>query len=94
MAVLLELIIMPRTNSRSGWKWQTYLIQLEKTPSGKEIALTLIGKNESTSEEFEIKNVFEENGTIRLKTAYTVVSDNFYGLVEKYCREIGGSFAS
>lgn len=87
METFLEIVIMPKTNRLTGWKWQTYLIQLEKVPSEKEITLTLIGKNESVSEEFEIKNVSGEDETIRLKTAYTVVSDNFYGLVEKYCRK-------
>lgn len=87
MTALLEFVIMPKTNSRSDWKWRNYIVRLKKPPSEKEIRLTLVLGNESVSEEFEIKNMTEKNGVTCFKTAYTVVSDNFYDLAQKYCKE-------
>ncbi len=82
---ILELVVMPKTNSRNGWKWQNYSVKIIKSPEEKEITLTLKnGESESVSEDFEIKTVTEKDGAVFLKTAYTVVSDQFYDFLEKH----------
>ena len=90
MAVFLEIVILPKTNSLAGWKLKRYLIKLASAPDREEIVLKLKvnGQSETVSEEFKVKNTIGKDGVLILKSAYTVVSDSFYLFVEKYCQKL------
>ncbi len=86
--VTLEIVVMPKTNSKNGCKWENYKITIPKIPEEKIINLTLKNKDgESVSEDFEIKNFFDGEEGARLRTAYTVVSDTFYEFLKKHTSE-------
>lgn len=90
MAVFLEIVILPKTNSLSKWKFQRYLIKLGSAPDREEIVLNLNihGQSETVSEEFKIKSIVKKDGVLFLKSAYTVVSDNFYLFAEQHCEKM------
>lgn len=90
MAIFLEIVILPKTNSLAKWKFQRYLIKLGSAPDREEIVLKLNvrGQSETVSEEFKIKSIVKKDRVLLLKSAYTVVSDNFYLFAEEYCEKI------
>lgn len=90
MAAFLEIVILPKTNSLAEWKFQRYLIKLSSAPDKEEIVLKLNvrGQSETVSEGFKIKSAVKKDGVLLLKSAHTVVSDNFYLFAEQYCQKM------
>lgn len=90
MAAFLEVVILPKTNSLAKWKFQRYLIKLASAPDREEIILKLNvrGQSETVLEEFKIKSAVKKDGVLLLKSAYTVVNDNFYLFAEQYCQRV------
>ncbi len=90
MSVFLEIVILPKTNNLVAWKFQRYLIKLASAPDKEEVILKLNvrGQSETVSEGFKIKSTIGKGGVLLLKSAHTIVSDNFYQFVERYCQKM------